>query len=70
MVHLRTYGALSQPEDLPGETTHEVDRRFQGLVLVETVFSDEIGEVPAVESARHVVPDRDGAERAGVVDET
>ena len=62
-------GSRSQLERHLRVDGHEVVRRRQRLVLVEAVRGDQLGEVAAVEPAGHVVAGRDGAERAGVVDE-
>ena len=52
-----------------GRSRHEIDGDLDRLVLVEPVLGDQLGQHPGVDAARHVVPGRDRAERARVVDE-
>ena len=44
---------------------HDLD----GLILTESVLTHQLGHVPCVKPAGHVMPSRDGAEGARVVDE-
>src|SRR5436309_16061384 len=59
----------SQLEDLCGLVCDELDRRVHRFLLVKLVFRDQLCQHPAVDTPRHVMARRYGAERARVVAE-
>ena len=59
---------LEGPSKLVGcfrQTVGEIVRHLLRFILVEPMRGDELGEIGAIDTARHIVPGGDGAERRG-----
>src|SRR5580658_5479604 len=60
----------SEPVGIFDQPIGQIVGHFEGLVLLETMFSDQAAEKCAIDATRHIVPRRNREERPRVVVES